>query len=364
MRRSIKLLSLCLSIALFGTACQRDNPIDVNPYQVPDIIQPYIDLFEMEAAKRGINLTIDSLIVEFETELNEGQAAGLCTFPSARSPIPHITLDTTSFNWTNNEYHREILVFHELGHCVLDRRQHRDDFLPNGNISSMMRSTGEQVYGGSLNNFKREYYLDELFDVNTPAPEWATDFPRFEEGATYTRTPVLEEEFINNRNRWITGSNTEVSARIQNGRLFCESSSDNSFFNFINLPFDEDQDFELETSIRITGGSGLISLGWGGGIDSENRINGLTYFGFTNDTVASIGRVGVGISIVGEPQNFIRGFNKITVRKLGDEYHFYFNESYFDVMRFEPFAGEVLGFAINPQSRMEAEYLRIYQLQR
>ena len=209
---SKKLSWWLLGAVLFARACRPDNPFEGEIYQVPDIIQPYIEAFEFEAAQRGYNIKIDSLIVEFEGDLNGGEAAGLCTISSNRSVIPHIRLDTTSLNWTNNEYHREILVFHELGHCVLRRLEHRDDFLPNGNIASIMRSTGEQVYGGQLNDFKREYYLDELFDQDTPAPDWATDFPSYADGANFSRNPALAENFDDNQNRWSVGSNNDFSA--------------------------------------------------------------------------------------------------------------------------------------------------------
>ncbi|TAE60242.1 MAG: hypothetical protein EAZ89_01710, partial [Bacteroidetes bacterium] len=154
-----KLSTLLLASLFLLQACKDDEPVKV--YDVPSIIQPYIDLFEQEAAARGQTLNIDNLKVEFETDLQGGDAAGLCTFASPNTPTPHIRLDTTSYNWQNNEYHREILIFHELGHCILNRL-HKDDVLPNGNYASIMRSTGEQLYGGSLNAFKRDYYLDEL----------------------------------------------------------------------------------------------------------------------------------------------------------------------------------------------------------
>ncbi|MEM7658621.1 MAG: hypothetical protein AAF399_21025 [Bacteroidota bacterium] len=168
---------LLIAFFLVLQAC-RPEEIPPNVREIPELIEPYIELFEQEAAKRGQNITIDNLIVEFEEDLRGGDAAGLCTFASESSPTPHIRLDTTSFNWRNNEFHRELLVFHELGHCILNRL-HRDDELPNGNFTSIMRSTGEQLYGGNLNYFKREYYLDELFDESTPAPEWATDIPQY-----------------------------------------------------------------------------------------------------------------------------------------------------------------------------------------
>lgn len=60
-----------------------------------------------------------------------------------------------------------------MGHSVLSR-QHVNDTLMNGDYKTMM-------FGGNqfdlYNNFtqeRRDYYLDELFDPNTPPPSWST----------------------------------------------------------------------------------------------------------------------------------------------------------------------------------------------
>ncbi len=79
---------------------------------------------------------------------------------------------------------REELVFHELGHCLLGRTAHRTSRLPNGEYASVMNGKESGLYSscvydiGGANNgcddrYKRTYYLDELFDENTPAPDWA-----------------------------------------------------------------------------------------------------------------------------------------------------------------------------------------------
>ncbi len=63
-------------------------------------------------------------------------------------------------------------MFHELGHMVLDRF-HRDDRLPNNSYASLMVSRGTAgFYVGNAAN-RRTYYLDELFDEETPVPGWA-----------------------------------------------------------------------------------------------------------------------------------------------------------------------------------------------
>jgi hypothetical protein len=353
------LLFLLLSGILFS-ACQPDEPVMIETYAVPEVVQPYIDRFELEAQRRGYDIVIDSLIVDFGSDLQGGDAAGLCTFANRQSPIPHIELDTTSYNWQNNEYQRETLIFHELGHCILNRRNHRDDYLPNGNITSIMRSTGEQLYGGTLNYFKREYYLDELFDVNTPAPDWATDFPPYSSTNGRSRVALLTEDFDDTSNGWTLGVDSEVSSRIANGRFMFEALGDAAYFSPLSgIVIDQAQDFELEASIRLVSGNRSAMLQWGGSSGAD-----LNFFGFASDSLAFVGNWATGVSITKELPFFDpRAFNLFTVRKLGEQYHFYVNEQYFDVMEAEAFNGNLLAFYIGARSKMEVEYLYINQIQ-
>ena len=162
----IKILVI-IGIVVFLGSCKKDKV-----YNVPLIIQPYIDEFIAEAATRGLPLDIDNLVVVFEEELKvDGvEAAGLCQ-RGGRNGTPTIKIDTTSVNWQTNLSSREQLVFHELGHCVLER-SHIEERLSNGNYRSTMRPTGEQIYGPEYSSFKRSYYFDELFDIETPEQSW------------------------------------------------------------------------------------------------------------------------------------------------------------------------------------------------
>lgn len=344
-----------LLLPLTMAAC-RPDPVTPEVLEIPEIIQPYIESFEMEAAKRGLDLNITNLRVEFEGDLNDGTAAGLCTFASASNPTPHIRLDTTSFNWRNNEWHREILVFHELGHCILNRL-HKDDYLPNGNIASIMRSTGEQVYGEAMNRFKREYYLDELFDAATPIPDWAQEPPRY--ASTTPGAGIFNDDFVDNRNLWPLGDNANSRTVISGGNFIFESKSATSaFFLTKTVLIDTDQDFEIEANIRLSSGERPCMLQWGGNDGSD-----LYFLGFSRDSTVLAGNWQYGL-ISGQQSDLIRpnDFNKLTIRKLGGLYYLYINEEFQDVLEFEPFFGNKIAFYIGQQSQMEVDYLRITAL--
>lgn len=84
-----------------------------------------------------------------------------------------IYIDTTSNIWKKFP---EETMFHEYGHAILNR-SHTFDRLPNGMYKSVMGNYSNIQYGGwSAHDsiyYRREYYLDELFNQKTDVPEWA-----------------------------------------------------------------------------------------------------------------------------------------------------------------------------------------------
>ncbi len=164
---------------LIITGCDRSD--DFKPvYDVPAEIQPLIDSFIHEASIRGISLSINNLIVTYDD--NPANAVcGSCNSSSPATDIQKIiTLKSGAPCWIE-QFELEALVFHELGHCVLGRL-HLNAQLPNGDPRSMMVQNNVSIYAPCLypvdgepcdNSFKRTYYLDELFNENTPVPDWA-----------------------------------------------------------------------------------------------------------------------------------------------------------------------------------------------
>ena len=347
-----------LLAATFLYSCA-DDPVVPNVYEVPDLIQPYVDQFIEEAAKRGQTINITNLRVEFGTGLESQSgvpAAGLCTYRHSNNPNL-IQLDTTSSNWTFNEYTREVLVFHELGHCVLNRRQHRDEQMTNGNYASLMRSTGDQLYGGAFNAFKREYYLDELFDPNTPFPDWAQAFS-YDDVPASRKSPVFVDEFVDNRNNWNLVGTAQSTRSIQNGYYQFQSLQSGASFAARTINLDASKDFEIETSLQIVAGTAPTMLLWGAS-GSQNPY----FFGFTPDSVGLYGNLQTGISISRIDESITpTGFNTITVRKIANDYFFFLNGKPFDNGRFEDFFGNIHGFYVGGNATIRSDYLRVYEI--
>jgi hypothetical protein len=154
----------------FLCSCQQDifnNNLDSEPQDEEDILYPLVDEdlwsyfveFEKEASLRNIDIDLEQLRLTGNiSKIHEDNVAGVCHY-SSNSPNV-ITIDQSFWN-QSSEYSKEMVVFHELGHCVLGKG-HREDADGNGSCLSIMRSgLGNCIT--RYNQQNRAYYLDELF---------------------------------------------------------------------------------------------------------------------------------------------------------------------------------------------------------
>lgn len=170
-----------LLMLLFALSCRPAPEEEPEPkqYSVPAEVEPYVERFREAARQRGQTIPADNLILTFGTTKSPA-ACGQCLRQAGRTP--RITLSTTASCWKDaGAEEREALVFHELGHCWLNR-DHRDDRFPNDAYASLMNAGDVTVYAVCrypINNDacdkrpRRPYYHDELFDPATPAPAWS-----------------------------------------------------------------------------------------------------------------------------------------------------------------------------------------------
>lgn len=157
-----------VSCVLLLVSCSSDENQFFNPQQefsldnVQSDLIPYVRTFVDEAASRGIQIDIESYQLVGEiVPISEGSVAGRCTYGSHIAP--EIIIDEAFWNASSTAY-REYVVFHELGHCILEQ-DHREGCLENRTYSSIMRSG----LGSCRDNYTaatRQYYLDELFSVH------------------------------------------------------------------------------------------------------------------------------------------------------------------------------------------------------
>ena len=169
MKSFICLFFISSTTLLFFSACQKDNSTtdilleeNTKSYDnVPSLLWDYFQRFEEEALLRGEAIDLSSKNITAEImEISQDGVAGSCTY-SSHEPN-HIVIDQTFWNQTGDLY-KEMVIFHELGHCVLFRG-HREDADQNGACVSIMRSGVEDCW----DNYRvttRAAYLDELFNL-------------------------------------------------------------------------------------------------------------------------------------------------------------------------------------------------------
>ena len=143
------------------TEVPESNPINGYPSVDADL-WPYFESFEYEAALRNIpvDLARERIIGSIEN-ISESNVVGQCSY--GRYAHSHVVIDENFWSRANY-FAREMIVFHELGHCFLFR-DHREGRFENGSCISIMRS-GLQSCRDNYHSRSREYYLDELFSVN------------------------------------------------------------------------------------------------------------------------------------------------------------------------------------------------------
>ena len=162
-------LFILSSVSLFFfQACKKDNVIteslpednDKSYINVPEALWDYFHRFEDEAQERGFQIDLNALNISAEIiEIDEDGVAGSCSYGTNHPN--HIIIDLTFWNQTSDLF-KEMIIFHELGHCSLFRG-HREDSYSDGTCVSIMRSG----LGDCLDNYRvitREKYLDELFE--------------------------------------------------------------------------------------------------------------------------------------------------------------------------------------------------------
>ena len=120
--------------------------------------ESYVARFESDAAANGRTIQVSDLIIRFGTVDAEGESGGrgVCEFQPGATPV--ITLSQAAWD-TSNDAEREQLVFHELGHCVLQKR-HVGGVSAQGIPRSLMNP---YRIDGSVYLQNKAYYLSTFF---------------------------------------------------------------------------------------------------------------------------------------------------------------------------------------------------------
>lgn len=145
----MKHLTILLLLALSTVACGKE----VHDY---GCFAPYVERFEAHAIEYDYDVHIDNLIFQFGDLTSKGWD-GQCE-QGGNVKVPTITINTKS--WARmDDLSKEALIFHELGHCVLERG-HNSETYPDGSPVSIMHPYG--VVGATYKK-NLDHYLRDLF---------------------------------------------------------------------------------------------------------------------------------------------------------------------------------------------------------
>ena len=127
-------LLMCMIITCL-TACNRHGELPRQLYVDPSL-KPYVQMFMSEADNQGMSLHIDNLIVIF-VDLNSATIEAQCeSFNNGTVGTPTISVLRSKWD-RKSEISKQMIMFHELGHCVLFR-QHNNAYTQYGYVYSIM----------------------------------------------------------------------------------------------------------------------------------------------------------------------------------------------------------------------------------
>lgn len=144
-------LVFLVSIALVFTGCGKEAP---EVLQLGEF-ESYVKDFEQEAAVLGRNVQVTNLVVAYG-DLPQSYYRASCKLTPGETPV--ITVNQESWD-SLSEIDRRAVMFHELGHCILNRR-HKNDYSEEGVPLSLMNAA---VIDSNIYTENEHYYHEELF---------------------------------------------------------------------------------------------------------------------------------------------------------------------------------------------------------
>ena len=155
----LKLIVL-IGISTLLFACDEDtSELKAIESIVDERLHEYFESFKTEAAARDVIIDFNEMNVEGHiSDIAERGIAGQCqTYTDGNKAV---VIDETYWN-RSSDLKKEFIIFHELGHCILNR-EHHDEANENGSCVSIMNS-GSAGCDLSYTEKTREAFFDELF---------------------------------------------------------------------------------------------------------------------------------------------------------------------------------------------------------
>ena len=147
-------LFILIGLIIGTLSCNSSDDLATDPE-----LEPYFQLFADEAALRNIAVDYEAARIEgLLQDIPDSNIQGQC-FRNEERP-KKVIIDVNY--WANaSESEKEFIIFHELGHCFLDR-SHLDASNNDGTCVSIMHSNPGACFF-ELTDDNRKDYMNELF---------------------------------------------------------------------------------------------------------------------------------------------------------------------------------------------------------
>lgn len=147
-----------ITLSLFLCAC--GHFIHTPIVSIDPALQEYVDEFVAESNHQGRHVRITDLSVHFTPKLTGTHLASCDNYHGDDTNI--ILVDASKWEWESPEY-RKAMMFHELGHCVLNRPHLLTWSIRNGRwiVDSIMFPDIQSDTSMYVDNW--DYYMVELF---------------------------------------------------------------------------------------------------------------------------------------------------------------------------------------------------------
>lgn len=143
----MKYICLVFLLGLIGCGKEPGNPGEVN---IDPTFSAYVQKFKDEGESYGLTITIANIFIHFGDASQPPNQPGRC---DKKDEFKEVIINKEHWKFYD-EFDKQIVIYHELGHCILNRR-HRDDIISIMNTYKIWSS----IYKFNYSKFNHELFL-------------------------------------------------------------------------------------------------------------------------------------------------------------------------------------------------------------
>ena len=327
-------------------------------YEEPEELDKYLQEFKSAASERGNNLEIpDKLKVKLVDKV-EGRntTKGFCV-----QDTPMVIRLEKQYWKQADATQKKILLFHEFGHCFLNRT-HTNEILTNGEWKSLMRGgtlPNNRSYFINFSGLRKDYYWDELFDPETLTPAWATRSQKLKiDERLYTDITKLNDPKTLSQD-WAKPDSSYANYIIEDSVYTINNFSNQKLaVTSVVVPVISTSNFIIDSKV----GFKLSNAEEGIGLMFGER-DSLEYIAFTPSLGLKLGNLSQFRPYVTIPlnSNSQKEWHKLTIQKKQHELLYFINDELVYHKLAGPFAADSLyvGYYVSPNNTLEISNVEI-----